>query len=121
MARARRIIRERLDLAGLTTTLPWSGRAEIRASGAQEDVPLSDVLYAGDDAHIVVAPAHGLVTRLAAVAQIVCQVFRGMGFQVNFKPGKTEAVVRFLGAGARARSGRTEGRWDGWGKLGLEV
>ena len=111
-ARCLRQVRDELRSAGLMPSLAWhapdaGGRPSLAplfgADGAaRERIELSDALYADDDAFMIVAPAMLLTARLVEAATIVAKGFGRHGLTLNFGAGKTEAVCRFAGPGAKA-------------------
>ena len=55
-----------------------------------------------DSAMPILAPADRIVNKVAAVAQVFLRVFRKHCLTLNWEPGKTEALVCFIGPGAHA-------------------
>ena len=114
-ARCLRQVRDELRAEGLLAEVPGGhvprgarpslvvGRVpEAELPGALE---VTDGLYADDDLFVVPGPAGEVVARTAAAALIVARGFRRFRLRLNFGKGKTEAVVRFAGRGAREASG----------------
>ena len=58
--------------------------------------------YMDDSAMPILAPAEHIVSKVSSVAQVFLRVFRQHCLTLSWEPGKTEAVVFFIGTGAHA-------------------
>ena len=113
-ARCLRRVREELRGEGLLAEVPDArppagGRLGLAAGPGPAGDPagkaeVTDGLYADDDLFIVPGNANEVVERVAAAAGIIARGFRRFRLRLNFGEGKTEAVVRFAGRGAREAS-----------------
>ena len=65
-------------------------------------LPLDEVSFVDDAVFAVLCSASGLTCKLQAVAQVIHEVFVQHGFEINYKPGKTEAVCLWAGPGMAA-------------------
>ena len=108
--RCRKRARGRLLAEGLLSHVPWSGHRQLEREGnpadGQRDVDLAEVAYADDSALPVVAPVAGILDKTAAAGAIVLREMWGHGWAPNLGPGKTEAIIRFVGAGSAECSRR---------------
>ena len=111
-ARCLRSVRAELRAAGLLHQVAWNAPLEGAAASLApaigggppptDFVDVEDGLYADDDAFIIIAPASQIANKTAEAAAIVTRGFRRFGLSLNFGEGKTEAVCRFAGVGAKA-------------------
>eukprot|EP00973_Karenia_brevis_P035582 4906919-Karenia_brevis.AAC.1 len=58
---------------------------------------MHEASYVDDSAFPVFSEAEKLLSKIALTCQLVHWVFGLFGLAVNFKPGKTEAVIQFNG------------------------
>ena len=66
-------------------------------------VPAADVTYVDDEAILIVADtAESLNAKLSQVAAAAHETMAAHGMLLNWKPGKSEAILMWRGAGARA-------------------
>ena len=107
-----RLLHTRLLEQGLAPQVPLAGRSIFPEAGAPlQDVGLGTPAFMDDFCVPVVAPAAEVLGRLAATAVIVAATASEFGLTLNFKAGKTEAIVSFAGPGtkeARRRFGLLE-------------
>ena len=66
-----------------------------------QKVRLQNVAYMDDLALPVVEDAPKLVEKCVCVARVANKVFVRFGFEVNFSPGKSEALPLFFGTGSK--------------------
>ncbi len=117
-ARALEKIRGEMRAAGLLWEAPWHasdlplscalGLGETPFSGPSRPLEITDGLYADDDVIPIFGPPPELPERLVAAAAVTARWFPRFGLDVNFEPGKTEAVIRTVGKGARRLAERLE-------------
>ena len=90
---------------GLMGTIPMHAGGIFSVSVAPGDcsaVGLPPVNYMDDTAFVIMAECPSqLIPRLALAACLFVRTCRRHGLEVNFGPGKTEALVRFGGEGSR--------------------
>ena len=66
-------------------------------TGAQ-DVPVIDATFVDDDAIVLVAPTPRLLDHaISRLLEITVQVFSLLSLRINWKPGKSEAMLKYRG------------------------
>ena len=90
MSRVLTCLRSSIEQEGLSSCVP--------AHGHQHDV--CDVSFVDDVAIPCLAAASEIVDKTARIANCAFAVFQIFGMVLNFRPGKSEAIVAFFGAGA---------------------
>eukprot|EP00973_Karenia_brevis_P069598 9677735-Karenia_brevis.AAC.1 len=78
----------------------WPWQHATKYDGMGEGLFLHDVSYSDDVAVPVFAPAAQVSEKLACAAACCVQVFALYGLDVNFSPGKSEAIIRWIGPGS---------------------
>ena len=102
MAKCRRRLHDRLREEGLLEAVPWNGRRDFDRDGdGQARLEVTDVLYADDDAFLLVAPAEDILNKMRVCAGLVHDAYLAYGLLLNFSEGKTEFVVKYAGPGSR--------------------
>ena len=97
---------QELQKAGLLVNIPTSGVAERWGLDADQsdDFPIAVSVrrpaYCDDAIVPIIAAAACIIYCLALAATIGQLAYARFGLSVNFKPGKTEATVRFRGIGS---------------------
>ena len=103
MARVLKTLRRRLREAGLTESVP--GHVDVTsvrpdADAVGETLYLHDVSYVDDGVIPIYASADAITGKLALVTAISVDVFQRYGMTLNFKPGKSEALIQWRGPGS---------------------
>ena len=102
-----RRLSQTLAADGLATTLPDHGASDFfGVHPSVREVQLSRVAYVDDGVVPIVAPAYEIDRKLSVVASVVRSTYQHHGLDLNFSPGKSEAVVSFHGPGAKSARNR---------------
>ena len=79
-----------------STDTPWTPNADSRT------VPVIDVFFVDDRAYALVASSLAtLNSHLAKAVRIINEIFSRYAFEVNYAPGKTEALLVYRGKGSK--------------------
>eukprot|EP00973_Karenia_brevis_P041248 5707776-Karenia_brevis.AAC.1 len=100
------IIRQRLtDLGIILKVARLPGAAPWHCANKQAtttETPVVDITFVDDEAIIITASRPtSLKINISKVVQVVVEVFEDFAMHVNFKRGKTEALVCFRGPGTK--------------------
>eukprot|EP00973_Karenia_brevis_P003193 441470-Karenia_brevis.AAC.1 len=71
------------------------------AFGVSSELELPEVSYIDDVSLAIFAPASALLDKISVAVSIVLRVFASYGMHVNFKMGKTEVILHWVGAGSQ--------------------
>eukprot|EP00973_Karenia_brevis_P088110 12217633-Karenia_brevis.AAC.1 len=89
-------LRKALSANGLLTEVDVSDR--VKRLFSINSILCVDVSYVDDALIPIYAKSVDVVRSVAAVASICVSIFRGFGMVLNFKPGKSEALIQWIGA-----------------------
>jgi hypothetical protein len=91
-----------LSRAGLLFEMSCEASYSLRTGTGGENVRLGPAGYVDDVVQPVIAPASIIIEQMCLCAAIYNEVFARYGLTINFKKGKTEALFRFHGKGAKS-------------------
>ena len=82
----------------------WHGRAPGHTHGPEDsEEVVFDVTFVDDEAIVLTAAVPKTLKRkFERVVNLLVKTFAFFGFTINWKPGKTEASIKFRGKGAKA-------------------
>ena len=80
-------------------TLPRPAQ-HVHRDTSEDPLPLFVATFADDTAFMIVADtALGIIAKVRALVEIVVNVFVGHGLRLNFKPSKSEVMIKIRGDG----------------------
>ena len=85
--------------------------AETSEEIPSEDVPVFDVTFVDDEAIVITAAVPSTLSRkFSRAVQLLIEVFDHYGMTVNWKPGKTEAIIVYRGKKAKDEAAKLVGQ-----------
>ena len=101
MLQCLKAMREEAKRRKLQPTLQWSGRRELVGKPSQQLDDFVDSSFVDDLALAVYAAnASKMKERLRETIEMIDEIFAEIGFQLNYKKNKTEAIIVLRGEGA---------------------
>ena len=97
-------LHDSLERDGLTLQVPCPGAAfwGTDVGEAPEMVNVADCTFVDDECVVVMQPtAAALDTAIDKVLSHITNIFSALRLEINWSPGKTEAMIRFRGSGSQ--------------------